>query len=475
MIDSATWRALCVLYENPWFSRVWVIQEIQLADANESLLMLGSRSILWRHFCITVAYTLDGHIRGRDRFDSKLTDWSRILRNIPPISSFTDDFNRLPLPRLLNAIRASHCSDPRDRIFGLLSLSKDLRIQPDYTSSLTNVCRRVVDTYIKDRQALTLLTLCELHTRHVQPSWIPDVAILKHTDSIGIQLISSPILTGQTVQVDGHMLKVQGVRLATLAKFSATFEDVSAIRSAAGKEIKLLLSREVLTGDYPTGGTTFAAVVGTFLARTFQYDPSLQEDILRSYYDEFADFRAAMGKMLPLWKTRKRASLPVCHVAERLLLHRRLFYTEEGHIGFCSPFARKWDVLVMIYGCPAPLILRPVTADTYKLVAEAYCYGLMDGEPFLGRLPEGVGRFYDTKQRMPIFVDSRTLESTTKDPRLGSLREDWEEHSKNQDVNYPRFRNKRTGEFYSARMFDPRMTIPELEKGGIRFETFVIV
>lgn len=79
---------------------------------------------------------------------------------------------------------------------------------------------------------------------------------------------------------------------------------------------------------------------------------------------------------------------------------RRCYTTRHGFIGLGPRRLEIGDIVVIVFGCSTPLILRPSIAessgkasDHYSLIGEAYCDGIMDGEFFKNK-PEGnVERF----------------------------------------------------------------------------------
>jgi hypothetical protein len=57
------------------------------------------------------------------------------------------------------------------------------------------------------------------------------------------------------------------------------------------------------------------------------------------------------------------------------------FLTQEGYIGIGPPLMESGDRVCIVFGCPYPVILRKVeNASGYRLVGDAYIYGMMQGE-----------------------------------------------------------------------------------------------
>lgn len=137
-VTQVPWRMLEELWSCRYFKRVWVIQEIVLArfiilHVNDKQIAITNDVL----HCLAGATTIPGPFRAR----------------LSP-----RHFNSLPV-QLEISIRLS-CSDPRDHIYGILSLlNPEVRsiIPVDYTLSVTQLYANIVTAYIKTCQNLHLL------------------------------------------------------------------------------------------------------------------------------------------------------------------------------------------------------------------------------------------------------------------------------------------------------------------------------
>lgn len=75
-------------------------------------------------------------------------------------------------------------------------------------------------------------------------------------------------------------------------------------------------------------------------------------------------------------------------------VHMRPFLTTEGYVGMAPATAEAGDVVVVLQGGQAPFVVRDTGTGTgkgkgkyyrYRLLGEAYCHGIMDGEALLPR------------------------------------------------------------------------------------------
>jgi hypothetical protein len=62
------------------------------------------------------------------------------------------------------------------------------------------------------------------------------------------------------------------------------------------------------------------------------------------------------------------------------LRKKRPFLTTLGYVGLGPVFAKAGDKVVVFHGAAIPFILRPAEEGMHRLLGEAYCDGVMDGE-----------------------------------------------------------------------------------------------
>ena len=140
------WYQLSQLMRRDWFARRWVIQELALAK--EAFLHVGDEVLLWDHFAEAVALfrqeagpieamierspensaTRIGNVRFPGAFSiidmtNNLFRWSGTAGTGRPL----EDAKRLTsLEELVSRLVISNATDPRDTIFAMLSLAKDI-------------------------------------------------------------------------------------------------------------------------------------------------------------------------------------------------------------------------------------------------------------------------------------------------------------------------------------------------------------
>ena len=158
--------ALKKLFAKRWASRVWVIQEVAMAQ--KLTMVTGNAS------CPMDA-NLMSRIRGR----------AKISRLQVPGPLAWDPLVSAPTRDLLTMLQMTHnCSstDPRDKVYGLLGLVGERLqnlIEIDYSQTVEEVMTRAAAAIIICREDFEILAYASLRARPAQkrlPTWVPDWA-----------------------------------------------------------------------------------------------------------------------------------------------------------------------------------------------------------------------------------------------------------------------------------------------------------
>jgi hypothetical protein len=126
--DVAT--AIISFYQRPYWTRLWVVQEILLA--RNLIILCGNRSLSWeklKSFSLTFGANRDLELTRTRAYDIIADHLSRK--------------KKFQLGHVLTRYGSQNCADPRDRIFGLLSLIDFQDRSPlmaDYSLSTEELC-----------------------------------------------------------------------------------------------------------------------------------------------------------------------------------------------------------------------------------------------------------------------------------------------------------------------------------------------
>ena len=219
--SSSKWDSIARYFSLPWFTRIWIIQEV--AFSQDAILKCGDEMISWDLVQLAaheIDYqSLDGRSnrRGLDK-----------VQNVMSIEMLGS--NDSGLSSILCATRDFQATDPRDKVFAVLGLTHQAssNLVPDYNLSISEAYRQVVRFLVQSMQDLTVLGDID-HSATEQSSvestdfssWIPRFNEPR-TCSILVRAYPPFQAAGQridmeTIPSDSHVLALGGLRIDTLA------------------------------------------------------------------------------------------------------------------------------------------------------------------------------------------------------------------------------------------------------------------
>ena len=183
-IGGEEWKALQALFQNTYFTRFWVIQELVLAGGPSATIIWGDHHIAWGLIGICAAWLLTrGWATNPERPISAA--YNAFLIYVLPLAKRSDisSFSKLDLSAVLATTMGKFAStDPRDRIFALLGMpfsgndpEKGTLFTPDYTADVQSVYLSATKRMITQDGNLRLLSAVQ-HGLEVDtscPSWVP--------------------------------------------------------------------------------------------------------------------------------------------------------------------------------------------------------------------------------------------------------------------------------------------------------------
>jgi hypothetical protein len=165
--DEGVWQAILDILERPWFERVWIVQEIQLGSPT-SVVQCGEYQISWYLIRRAISRLWNG---APENVMAKLQNIAYLVTNL----------RGDPLPTLLQHCNKLKCSDPLDKIYGILGLAPPLvasKIHPSYEFSAPEAYKTTFLRHLDTVRRLELLDHCHTHSQVVQsPSWVPDWSV----------------------------------------------------------------------------------------------------------------------------------------------------------------------------------------------------------------------------------------------------------------------------------------------------------
>ncbi|KAI1209669.1 heterokaryon incompatibility protein-domain-containing protein [Annulohypoxylon truncatum] len=426
------------LISHEWFERLWIRQEIGLGEA-EGVLQCGRKQTRWRVFCKAI-YVIFRKPLVADEFDAAEEQMFRkYLGQADTVALYSK--RRFRFSNLRRQIRTSKCSDPRDRIYGIMGQLREtdqIVFMPDYSKSVAEVYTEVTRKYIEHFNKLEVLNQCELRTPSPfpgLPSWVPDWSSFLSSSQVHAVLPAIFDLLPAVASIDDRLLRAHGIRCGTVSDVFCVYElqqDATPAEIAQALQ-KLLSETERKVALHENRGSrehileayAHALWVGNFGDRW--YPPVPHEPL---YNDCLSLVRALVNS-----DSQEQSFLPqedskLClNRANDTCNNRALFITEDGHIGHGPASIAAGDELSLIFSCSKPVALRPFSdardgsgGAKYKVVGECYLDRNMLGEALLGELPRHLSRLLNPdallKPENSGFIDTRTNDISREDPRI---------------------------------------------------------
>ncbi|KAI0817358.1 heterokaryon incompatibility protein-domain-containing protein [Xylaria sp. FL0064] len=195
--SAKEWKAFREFLSNPWFQRIWVVQEVVLA--RKAVVVLGNWHMDWDAVGkATTWYEAKGYAMPRT-MRYVLND----LKDLLPVTgaSFLWQMHcipnkRIPLLALLKDFRSRHSSQDVDRLYAALGLAQETEgsrfeglhslLEPDYSKPLEDVFRDLTIYLIIEHGSLAVLSYVDnFKTQSLAlPSWVPDWRVTKDSSEI---------------------------------------------------------------------------------------------------------------------------------------------------------------------------------------------------------------------------------------------------------------------------------------------------
>ncbi|KAI4861926.1 heterokaryon incompatibility protein-domain-containing protein [Hypoxylon rubiginosum] len=178
-------RALSQLFKRPWWTRVWVVQELTLANQQAAIVRCGEAAAPWLSFLVTAYaiesswFIVDAIVTGvapDDKVDAfnngiRMAQCRRVAPTHPPFA----------LLELLHQHRDCESTDPKDKVYGLLGVSGDVEnigITPNYDQSPEDIFTDLFEKHVLATKSLDMICAVRFPRRlEGLPSWVPDWSV----------------------------------------------------------------------------------------------------------------------------------------------------------------------------------------------------------------------------------------------------------------------------------------------------------
>ncbi|KAK7430450.1 hypothetical protein QQZ08_002969 [Neonectria magnoliae] len=408
--------ALAQLTDRPYFTRVWVKQEMTLAD--NAVILCGTRSTAVEYLHAIILFY--GLLQPWE-----ISEWraGRIVR-IPGPFSEQELMNAETPWELLKTVSASDapgrllsgrrryqqdgadplhmhlqnayvrpraqvldCEDPRDKIWGLLGIAADtdeLELKASYTISAEVVYETTARNLLRQGR-VDMLKWCR--SRQVRPpSWVPNWELpIRNpwSEDLGMPLFKATGTKQQprsdeTQSVLPGSIRLHGILVDTItdtgslwrADFDDNFDQTvfrTMVHNLTGFLEKSRYSEDQrmdAAWRIPIGDKEFQESNPYFLRATQRSEKQ---------------FQALTSRMIDSDMMAATYSYQACMGYNFMA---RPILSGKGYVGICPSDVEPGDIVVLLFGGSTPFVLRPRTGGQggYLIVGEAYVYGIMDGE-----------------------------------------------------------------------------------------------
>jgi len=424
-------EALKQILLRPWWKRGWVVQEVLMAQ--KCIFRCGYFSIEWEKLGLGIPLL--------DPLPSEsVTEWSTkgSEHNKPMLWMMKVNMGMsliMQLPYLLAHLDSRDCTDPRDKIFSLVSMvAAGPNVSVDYTKSTRQVYTEAVETCVLHKPNLNVITR---HHRGFDPnapnplelpSWVPDFS---HSSGEGRMnwTVSTDWYYRDLFYADGRfnvegitefqflqpfqepgIMLGQGVCLDTIKTISDTIP-MEAYQNGRWKDLIRTWEPSAVSsnGKYAaTGEPALRAYWRTLVADRYDFkwrQSHLDEATAPLWQSDFS-YYVMIGRVTlhpsfdsPITIRARQFTKMVQDTTSR----RRFAVTENGYMALVSEFARAGDLVTVLLGGSAPFVLRPCAENSegqgkYSMIGICYVHGWMDGEA-MKKMKSGEleGRFFPIK------------------------------------------------------------------------------
>lgn len=384
-------EALLQLLMNPWFERVWVLQEVSLANRAEAVVQWGKRMIKLT-VILDAATRLEMAIIFAGYRGTRLGEWKRRMNLLSHMRQ-----KKLPtapnLGTVMNWARGRECEDPRDHIYAVSSLCDEgASIVPDYSpeNSTVDLFQKVTYDLVKK---CSVLDLCEWPpTIEGLPSWVPDWTVGSRTGYMEPPWVELYIPNSFERSQSGSLL-CWGIDFAEVEEVLPLNLDHGSSDADLDVQLAILLNR--LFGTSSLTDEQLALVI-----RALTMDRI--GDKCHGFKKSGATLHHYLEHMRSLFSTPSTPAYWRILTSMSLRNHlkgRAFVKVSTGSFGLAISSVQVGDRIFSVPGTVSPLALRPLGDGVYRVIGAASIGGYRIGEALLGPLKsqewlsrEGMGK-----------------------------------------------------------------------------------
>ncbi|KAF0317067.1 hypothetical protein GQ607_015727 [Colletotrichum asianum] len=462
-LSVGDWKCVIDLVRLPWFMRLWVRQEIILANPSAALAS-GRHRLLWSRAYSAIAY-----------FDHKLKREETVVKAAqrPQTTAISNYMMKLiecqdstnSALDIVALMQDCECADPRDRVYGTLGLQKDLNIRIDYSKTVEEVYLDWTLAYCRKFSRLRVLELCEMASK---PSWVPNLAKPVTLRLSRTQARSAANTISFFKVLTDKSCMMLAIRYGTIRRHTSAMPhepDIQAMQNTLKSWTRDILSLRGTRSDFKLAMDNLATTISGGRAKEY-YDHArfntsqVKTALLPSSGESSSSSNTEQSTIFP----------PLFYDLIKILPNAAVFATDDVQFGLGSSAASVDDEIWVVLGFRFPVVMRRVEDSKYTVVGPCYIPQLSHGEAVLGPLPHGWKMMFHISGE-PYFVGPDNT-PTLQDPRVNEgLPPGWKQ-SESEKRTRLLWKKKRHGYW---QMDDPRTTPERLKARGIKLEVLTVV
>ena len=403
---TSHWRALGKLISRPWFTRRWIIQET--AFAQQKYVHCGDKRVCWFSFIRVIPiyhkrYCNKDQINELHRHCLQIESLERVSEKVK-----RREEHHLTLIGLLREFHQSSCTDPRDAIYSLVSLARDIdpkKWLPDYSSKNSElmVFKKAFQHIVDTSRSLDVMCLSDKMPDELL-TWLPKFAQALKCDC------GNPSCFYYGCRRNSLTTFGQPLRDCVPRVYSASGSTIPKIRFSINELILYVIGYRVDTikSTPPTGQQRCRSCDRATYADCWageDFDTSLDTcyvgKVREAYPRSLVGNRALRGspgileKMPDAWLgileeaacfhdtcgcDVNGEAIDITNTISFVKGIRKVLAFTERSVGFVAEKAKEGDTICILLGCSVPVVLRPIGDSAFEFVGECYIDGLMEGE-----------------------------------------------------------------------------------------------
>jgi hypothetical protein len=288
------------------------------------------------------------------------------------------------LLQLLSLLHPFKATDPRDKVYAVLSLATDrneLAIPIDYTTSSESVYLMVATQILNQCPPSLELLYDNLGTKSLSlPSWVPDWTTCvfgKHGTSTTPFIYQAGGLGEPKLKVEGSRLSIKGCLVTQIKEVSEPAGQYYLTLDAKDRDcfLQTELNRIEKLAPYPTNEP-----VEEVFWRTLVGNLNLFGDTVSKAYHKFYEAHVRYSSQSTVEDNDEANAREFVDAARRRLRYRKLAILDNGYYGGVPDHAQVGDWIVCFWGGRHFFVLREQGRNQYNYIGFAYVHGLMGGE-----------------------------------------------------------------------------------------------